>query len=182
MKNNVGSQLDLDKASTELVTAGAQAQFIKQQLSNARTQLLGNPDLPLEEFPPYAQAKATLDEAQRNLDHTMVRAPINGIATQVDQIQLGRFVTAGAPVFSVIDVGESLGRRQSEGSRLHLCRGRAARDPGGRRLPESRVQGHGRLALAGHRRAIRDPAAAERDRQFRESGAARAGADLFRQE
>src|SRR5205823_1901735 len=29
---------------------------------------------------------------------------MNGIATQVDQIQLGRFVMAGAPVFSIIDV------------------------------------------------------------------------------
>src|SRR3954468_12455248 len=59
VKNNFGSQLDLDNASNALVTAGAQAQYIKQQLSNARTQLLGNPELPLEEFPPYAQAKAT---------------------------------------------------------------------------------------------------------------------------
>src|SRR5437879_3424910 len=33
-----------------------------------------------------------------------MRAPMAGIATQVDQIQLGRFVTAGAPVFSIIDV------------------------------------------------------------------------------
>jgi membrane fusion protein (multidrug efflux system) len=104
VKNNVGSQLDLDNASNALVTAGAQAQFIKQQLSNAKTQLLGNPDLPLEEFPPYAQAKAALDQAERNLDHSVMRAPMAGIATQVDQIQLGRFVAAGTPVFSVIDV------------------------------------------------------------------------------
>ena len=33
----------------------------------------------------------------------MVRAPIAGTATQVDSIQLGRFVTAGMPVFSVVD-------------------------------------------------------------------------------
>ena len=104
VKSNVGSQLDLDNASNALVTAGAQAQFIKQQLSNARTQLLGNPDLPLEEFPPYAQAKAALDQAERNLDHTVMRAPMAGIATQVEQIQLGRFVAAGTPMFSVIDV------------------------------------------------------------------------------
>jgi membrane fusion protein (multidrug efflux system) len=104
VKSNFGSQLDLDNASNALVTAGAQAQFIKQQLSNARTQLLGNPDLPLEEFPPYAQAKATLDQAERNLDHSVMRAPMAGIATQVDQIQLGRYVAAGTPVFSVIDV------------------------------------------------------------------------------
>ena len=103
-KNNFGSQLDLDNAANALVTAGAQAQFIKQQLSNAKTQLLGNPELPLEQFPPYVQAKAKLDEAQRDLDHTTLRAPMPGVATQVDQIQLGRFVTAGTPVFSVIDI------------------------------------------------------------------------------
>ena len=32
-----------------------------------------------------------------------MRAPMAGIATQVEQIQLGRFVMAGAPVFSIID-------------------------------------------------------------------------------
>ena len=104
VKNNYGSQLDLDNASNALVTAGAQAQFIKQQLSNAKMQLLGDPELPLERFPPYAQAKAKLDEAQRNLDHTVLRAPMAGVATQVEQIQLGRFVAAGTPVFSIIDV------------------------------------------------------------------------------
>jgi len=90
VKNNVGSQLDLDNSATSLVTAGAQAQFVRQQVSNAKAQLLGNPELPLEQFPPYAQAKAALAMAQRNLDHTVMRAPMAGIATQVDQIQLGR--------------------------------------------------------------------------------------------
>jgi membrane fusion protein (multidrug efflux system) len=104
VKNNFGSQLDLDNASNALVTAAAQTQFIKQQLSNAKTQLLGDPALPLEQFPPYAQAKAKLDDAQRNLDHTVLRAPMDGVATQVEQIQLGRFVAAGTPVFSIIDV------------------------------------------------------------------------------
>jgi membrane fusion protein (multidrug efflux system) len=103
VKNNFGSQLDLDNASTALVTASAQYQLLQQKIATAKAQLLGNPDLPLAEFPPYAQAKAALDQAQRNLDHTVVRAPMAGIATQVEQIQLGRFVTAGMPVFSIID-------------------------------------------------------------------------------
>jgi membrane fusion protein, multidrug efflux system len=105
-KSNYGSQLDLDNASVAFVTASAQVQFIKQQISSAKTQLLGNTDLPLEQFPPYVQAKAKLEEAQRNLDHTVLRAPMAGIATQVEQIQLGRFVTAGTPVFSVIDIAD----------------------------------------------------------------------------
>jgi membrane fusion protein (multidrug efflux system) len=105
-KSNFGSQLDLDNAGTALVTASAQLEFLKQQLSTAKTQLLGNPDLPLEQFPPYALAKAALGQAERNLDHTVMRAPMSGIATQVDQIQLGRFVLAGTPVFSVIDTAQ----------------------------------------------------------------------------
>jgi membrane fusion protein, multidrug efflux system len=104
VNQKVGSQLDLDNSATGLVTAGAQAQFVKQQLSQAKAQLLGDPDLPLEKFPPYAQAKAQLDMAQRNFDKTVLRAPMAGIATQVEQIQLGRFVAAGTPVFSVIDI------------------------------------------------------------------------------
>ena len=103
VKSNAGSQLDLDNSGTALVTAQAQLQLVKMQNSTALNQLLGNPELPLEEFPAYMQAKAALDDAQRNLDLTTVRAPMNGVATQVEQIQLGRFVMAGAPVFSIID-------------------------------------------------------------------------------
>jgi membrane fusion protein, multidrug efflux system len=106
VNQKVGSQLDLDNSANSLVTAGAQMQFVKQQLSNAKAQLLGNPDLPLEQFPPYAQAKAQLGMAERNLDHTVLRAPMPGVATQVEQIQLGRFVAAGTPVFSIIDVAK----------------------------------------------------------------------------
>src|SRR6202011_1644392 len=101
-KSNFGSQLDLDNASTAFVTASAQLEFLKQQISSAKTQLLGNPSLPLEKFPPYYQAKAALAQAERNLDHTVMRTLMSGCATQVDQIQLGRFVIAGVVSFSVI--------------------------------------------------------------------------------
>ncbi|MCK1715001.1 MULTISPECIES: HlyD family secretion protein [unclassified Bradyrhizobium] len=104
VKNSYGSQLDLDNAANALVTSGSIAQYVKQQISTAKTQLLGDTDLPLEKFPPYAQAKSKLDNAERNLDHTVLRAPMGGVATQVEQIQLGRYVAAGTPVFSIIDV------------------------------------------------------------------------------
>jgi membrane fusion protein (multidrug efflux system) len=104
VKNSYGSQLDLDNASNALVTSGSIAQYVKQQISTAKTQLLGDTDLPLEKFPPYVSAKSKLDNSERNLDHAVVRASMGGIATQVEQIQLGRYVTAGTPVFSIIDV------------------------------------------------------------------------------
>jgi membrane fusion protein (multidrug efflux system) len=101
--SRAGSQADVDTAASAMVTAELQAQFTRQQRDSTRNQLLDNADLPLAEFPEYAQAKAAVDDAQRNLDHTIVRAPMSGTATQVDNIQLGRFVPAGTPVLSVID-------------------------------------------------------------------------------
>ena len=103
VSTQAGSQTDLDTAIGALVTAQLISQFTDQQRETTLGSLLGNADLPLEQFPEYAQAKAALDEAQRNLDHTVVRAPISGTATQVDNIQVGRFVPAGTPILSVID-------------------------------------------------------------------------------
>jgi len=103
VSSQAGSQADLDTAMAAVVTAKLQAEFAVQQRDTTLNQLLGNPDLPLEKFPEYAQAKAALDNAQRDFDHTIVRAPMSGTATQVDNIQLGRFVAAGTPVLSVID-------------------------------------------------------------------------------
>jgi membrane fusion protein, multidrug efflux system len=103
VKSLAGSQADVDTALTGLVTAKLQAQFTQQQRDSTLNQLLGNADLPLEQFPEYAQAKAAYDDAQRNLNLTTVRAPIAGTATQVDNIQVGRYVPAGTPILSVID-------------------------------------------------------------------------------
>jgi membrane fusion protein (multidrug efflux system) len=98
-----GSQIDVETSQAALLTAQLQLEFGQQQLNSTLNQLLGKPDLPIDDFPAYQQAKAALDQAQRDLDHTTIKSAISGTATQVDNIQLGRFVTAGTPVFSVMD-------------------------------------------------------------------------------
>ena len=126
VKNSYGSQLDLDNASNALVTSGSIAQYVKQQISTAKTQLLGDTDLPLEKFPPYAQAKSKLENAERNLDHAVVRAPMGGVATQVEQIQLGRYVSAGMAVFSIIDVAHPwVDANPKESDLTHVTEGQA---------------------------------------------------------
>jgi membrane fusion protein (multidrug efflux system) len=97
------SQADVDTATAALVTAQLQAQLAMQQQATSANQLFGNPDLPIDQFPAYQQAKTAVDQAQRDLDHTVVKAPIAGTATQVDNIQRGRFIAAGTPVLSIID-------------------------------------------------------------------------------
>ncbi len=103
LTSRAGSRADLDTAAVGLVTAQLQAQFAQQQHDTTLAQLLGKRDLPLAQFPAYVQAKAAVDDAKRNLAHTVIRAPMAGTATQVDNIQLGRFIAAGAPVLSVVD-------------------------------------------------------------------------------
>jgi len=103
--NRTVSPADVDNSMATLVAAQNQLEQLKQQQADIRNQLLGDPHLPVEQFPPYVQAKAALDQAERDLAHTKLRAPLAGTATQVDNIQLGRYVAAGAPVLSVIDDG-----------------------------------------------------------------------------
>jgi membrane fusion protein, multidrug efflux system len=103
LASRAGSRVDLDNAAVGLVTAQLQTQFAQQQHDTTLAQLLGKGDLPLAQFPAYVQAKAAVDDAKRNLALTVIRAPMGGTATQVDNIQLGRFIAAGAPILSVID-------------------------------------------------------------------------------
>ena len=75
-----------------MVAAKTQLEKLSSSRKRIRNQLLGDPNLPIEKYPPYAQASAALDQAKRDLDHTVLRAPIAGMATQVASIQMGRYV------------------------------------------------------------------------------------------
>ena len=104
LANRTGSQVDMDNA---LTARGRRRRRSSSSSSSSRkasaTSCSAIPNLPIEKYPPYAQAAAALDQAKRDLDHTVLRAPIAGMATQVASIQMGRYVTAGTPVFSLID-------------------------------------------------------------------------------
>ena len=175
-KTNAGSQADLDTSVSALVTAQLQSQLAIQQRNNTLNQLLGDPNLPVEKFPAYQQAQAALDQAQRDLDHTMLRAPIDGTATQVDNIQLGRFVMAGTPVFSVVDDSAPWVDANPKETDITYLQDRPARAGLRRLVPGPHLLGQCRRGQPRHRRAILDPAGAERQRQLGQGGAARSGA------
>jgi membrane fusion protein (multidrug efflux system) len=103
LTNRTGSQMESDNALNAVVAAKTALEQLEQQQQGILNQLLGNADLPIEKYPVYAQAAAALEQAKRDLDHTVLRAPIAGIATQVASIQMGRYVSAGTPVFSLVD-------------------------------------------------------------------------------
>ena len=88
------SQSSYDQARYTLQTDRAKLQALQQQAEVQLARLGGRADIPVEQHPQYLQAKAQVDEAQRQLDHTIVRAPFDGVVTQVDALQPGTYLVS----------------------------------------------------------------------------------------
>jgi membrane fusion protein, multidrug efflux system len=86
--------LDNDKSKL-----AAQQQLAKVQLAK----LSGNPDVATTDHPQYRQAQAQVDEAQRQLDHTVVAAPFAGTVTNVPAIAPGKYLAASTTAFFLVD-------------------------------------------------------------------------------
>jgi membrane fusion protein, multidrug efflux system len=97
-----GTTADRDTSMAALIQARQILEFVNQQQATTMVKLGGSLDAPIENFPDYIQARAGLEDAQRNLRNTKIQAPIDGVATQVAQIELGRVAPAGQPVFAVV--------------------------------------------------------------------------------
>jgi membrane fusion protein, multidrug efflux system len=83
-----------DQSRFKLQTDENKLESLRQQAQVQLARLGGNADIPVTEHPQYLQAKAQVDEAQRQLDHTVVRAPFDGVATQVATLQPGTYLVA----------------------------------------------------------------------------------------
>ena len=90
----VASAQTFDQARTALDAALKRLQSLHDQTKVLLAKLGGDANVSVTEHPTYLQAKAQLDEAQRQLDHSVIRAPFNGVVTQVDQLQPGVYLVA----------------------------------------------------------------------------------------
>ncbi len=106
LDNRITAPADLDKSRVALVAAKTQLELLEQQERTLRIQLLDDPALPIERSPQFVEASVALDRAKRDLANTVLRAPIAGVATQVSSIQMGRYLTAGMAIFSVISADD----------------------------------------------------------------------------
>ncbi|MET0632243.1 MAG: HlyD family secretion protein [Xanthobacteraceae bacterium] len=88
------SKANYDKARFTLAADQGKLESLKQQAQVQLARLGGNPEIPVAEHPQYLQAKAQVDEAQRQLDHVVVRAPFDGRVTQVDSLQPGTYLVS----------------------------------------------------------------------------------------
>ena len=100
--SHAGTIVDQDTAAAALVQAKQILEFVKSQQEAVKVKLGGGLNTDIADFPDYMQAKAGLDDATRNLGYSHIKAPIDGIATQVSNIELGRVAPAGQAVFAVV--------------------------------------------------------------------------------
>jgi membrane fusion protein, multidrug efflux system len=100
--SRISTPADVDKSRMTLLAAKTLLEQLQQQEATVRDQLLGDMDLSVDKYPPYMEATVALQRARRDLANTVLRAPIAGVATQVTSIQMGRYLTAGMAVFSII--------------------------------------------------------------------------------
>jgi membrane fusion protein (multidrug efflux system) len=99
-KSNAVAPTQIDQARGTLQSAQSTLISLKQSAAVQLAKLNGNINLPAEKTPAYMKAKSTVDEMQRQLDHAVVRAPFDGIVTEVDSLQPGTLVISAMSAFT----------------------------------------------------------------------------------
>ncbi|HEY6456756.1 MAG TPA: HlyD family efflux transporter periplasmic adaptor subunit [Steroidobacteraceae bacterium] len=102
LKAHVASESARDAARRNLENSEQRLASLKQQLAGITANLDERPEAPVESYPRYHDATAQRDEAARELDHTVVRAPFAGLVTDVPATTAGRYLAAATTAFYLV--------------------------------------------------------------------------------
>ena len=100
------TRAEYDDAKYRLQADQANLAALQEQAKTQLAKLGGDIDKPIEQFPDYLSAEADVAEAQRQLDHTVVHAPFDGIVTNVESLQRGQYLTASSPAFGIVSTDD----------------------------------------------------------------------------
>ena len=97
-----GTKAALDAAAHDLDATKQKIEVAKVQAQVMLAQFGGDADQATEDNPLYRQAKLGVDNAQSDLNDTVVKAPFDGIVTNVNAIQLGSYLQASQQAFQLV--------------------------------------------------------------------------------
>ena len=100
VKSNAIAPATYDQSRLTLQAARDKLSSLQDTASTQLAKLGGDINIPDEQQPQYLQALSNLNEAQRQLDHAVVRAPFDGIVAEVDSLQPGTLVISAMSAFS----------------------------------------------------------------------------------
>ena len=102
LRSDTASQATFDNAHYTLLNDKSKLESLQQQAATQLARLGGNADIETTQHPQYLQAKAQVDEAQRELEHSVVKAPFAGIVTNVPSIAPGKYLAASVTAFFLV--------------------------------------------------------------------------------
>lgn len=102
VKSDAVTKANYDQARFTLQADEGKLASLEQQAQVQLARLGGDPDIPPAAHPQYLQAKAQVDEAQRQLDHTIVKASFAGMVTNVPSIAPGKYLPASTTAFYLV--------------------------------------------------------------------------------
>ncbi len=102
LARKVATQAAVDQAQRDYLGAQSRLVGAQKQVDSLLAQLGGKPDQPVEKYAQYEQAKAALDKADRDLRRTRVIASVDGVATNVAQVQPGNFLAAAQAAMNIV--------------------------------------------------------------------------------
>jgi membrane fusion protein, multidrug efflux system len=103
----INTKSALDQATHDLAKAKDEQLAAMQGIASARAAIGGDPDIATDKHPSVLAALATRDNAAWNLAQTTVRAPADGLISQSTAFKVGQYVTAGTPLFSLVENGDT---------------------------------------------------------------------------
>ncbi len=98
----VSSRSQLDRARLALREAHAAVAAARQKIQGVLARLGGRSDIPVSRHPQVAEARAALEHALLERSYTTVRAPADGIVTEVDHLQVGGYLPLDTPAFVLV--------------------------------------------------------------------------------
>ncbi len=104
IKTSATSQVTLDQAKRDYDGGRQRLAAAQQQAEAILAQLGGNAEGKVDDHPRVKQAQAQIDKASRDLARTVVNAPFAGITTNVSNLQIGSYLPAGQPAFSLVGI------------------------------------------------------------------------------
>jgi membrane fusion protein (multidrug efflux system) len=93
-----------DEARQAVLGAKSRLENIRERTNRVLANLSGDPNLPPEQSPRYAEARAAHDAANLDMTRSRIKAPFRGVVTNL-KLQVGEYVEKGAPMFSLIESG-----------------------------------------------------------------------------
>jgi membrane fusion protein, multidrug efflux system len=103
VRSGTASQAVFDQAQYTLLNDKSKLESLRQQAATQLARLGGNADIDTSQHPQYLQAQTQVEEAQRQLDHTVIKAPFTGTVTNVPSIAPGKYLAASTTAFYLVD-------------------------------------------------------------------------------